>query len=46
MAVASSPASTVVMAWLKTRWRIIVLPDVLAEAQATSFAGQLVEPSG
>src|ERR1700726_2726718 len=33
MAVASSPASTVVMAWLKTRWRIIVLPDVLAEAQ-------------
>ena len=28
----------VILAWLKTRWCIIVLPDVLAEAQAV-FVG-------
>src|SRR3954462_13441680 len=32
---ARSPASAKDLAWLKTRWCIIVLPDVLAEAQAS-----------
>src|SRR6267142_4328735 len=34
-----SPASAMVLAWLKTRWCIIVLPDVLAEAQAVLSLG-------
>src|ERR1700676_3553922 len=40
-ATARSPASAIVLAWLKTRCGIIVLPDVLAEAQAV-FVGSLV----
>src|ERR1700704_3356146 len=43
-ATARSPASAADLAWLKIRYCIIVLPDVLAEAQAVSL-GQLVEPS-
>src|ERR1700721_4576922 len=38
-ATATSPASSIDLAWLKTRWCIIVLPDVLTEAQAASLWG-------
>src|ERR1700726_4387068 len=41
-ATATSPASSIDLAWLKTRWCIIVLPDVLAEAQAVFVGAALV----
>src|SRR6266550_2443369 len=39
---ARSPASAADLTWLKTRWCIIVLPDVLAEAQAVLLWGSLM----
>src|SRR6202790_5469984 len=41
-ATATSPASSIDLAWLKTRWCIIVLPDVPAEAQAVFVGAALV----
>src|ERR1700730_1595386 len=38
-ATASTAARHKDLAWLKTRWCIIVLPDVLTEAQAASLWG-------
>src|ERR1700727_3112284 len=40
-ATARTPASKADLAWLRTWWGIIVLPDVLAEARAVS-GGSLV----
>src|SRR5580692_9163295 len=41
-ATARSPARPKDLAWLKTEWRIIVLPDVLAEVQAVFLRGSLM----
>src|SRR5436190_23091894 len=41
-ATTSSPASATDVAWFKTRWCIIVLPDVLAEAHAVFIVRSLV----
>src|SRR5260370_9397344 len=38
-ATARTPTRLKDLAWLKTRWCIIVLPDVMAEAQAASLWG-------
>src|SRR5258708_9768852 len=38
-ATARTPTRLKDLAWLKTRWCIIVLPDVVAEAQAASLWG-------
>src|SRR4029077_904081 len=38
---ATRPASAIVLAWLKTRWCIIVLPDVLADGSCSLDYGQL-----
>src|SRR5215210_7300696 len=42
---ASSPASATDLAWLKTWWCIIVLPDVLAEGSGSLWNEQRCEPS-
>src|ERR1700730_12074807 len=45
-AIATSPASAIVLAWLKTRWCITVLPDVLADGSCSlDYGAALVDPS-
>src|SRR4051794_23184820 len=45
-ATAKNPANARYVAWLKTRWCIIVLPDVLADGSCSlNFWGSLGEPS-